>query len=104
MDQLRNAHNFVRAVGDGAARHCTDAPSKAAVCKMKTLDVSRGASVDFKFAGGKGTATTDVSSYPSWDMIAAQPPDEPHGGSTPRTKPAPSRLTMLRPDFRQPLR
>jgi hypothetical protein len=72
VDQLRNARNFVRAVGDGAAGHCTDAPSKAAVCKMKTLEVSRGTSVSFKFAGGKGTATTDVSSYPSWDMIAAQ--------------------------------
>ena len=72
VDQLRNARNFVRAVADGAAGHCTDAPSKAAVCKMKTLEVSHGASVGFKFAGGKGTATTDVSSYPSWDMIAAQ--------------------------------
>jgi hypothetical protein len=72
VDQLRNARNFVRAVGDGAAGHCTDAPSKAAVCKMKTLEVSRGASVGFKFAAGKGTATTDISSYPSWDMIAAQ--------------------------------
>ena len=72
VDQLRNARNFVRAVGDGAAGHCTDAPSKAAVCKMKTLEVSRSSSVTFKFAGGKGTATTDVSSYPSWSMIATQ--------------------------------
>ena len=72
VDQLRNARNFVRAVGDGAAGHCTDAPSKAAVCKMKTLEVSRGSSVNFTFAGGKGTATTDVSSYPSWSMIATQ--------------------------------
>lgn len=72
VDQLRNARNFVRSVADGAAGHCTDAPSKAAVCKMKTLEVTRGASPDFKFSGNKGTATTDVSSYPSWDMIAKQ--------------------------------
>lgn len=72
VDQLRNLRNFVRAAGDGAAGYCTDAASKAAVCKMKTMEVSRGASPAFKFAAGKGVVTTDVSSYPSWDMIAAQ--------------------------------
>lgn len=72
VDGLRTARNFVKAVGEHAPGYCTDAPSKAAVCKLKTVEVSKGNSAAFQFTAGKGVVTTDSSSYPSWDMITAQ--------------------------------
>ena len=72
VDQLYTARNFVRTIGEKAPGYCSDAPSKAAVCKLKTIEVVKGTEVVFKFAGGKGTAVTDDSSSPSWDMVAAQ--------------------------------
>ena len=71
-DELRQITNVSKAIAQGAAAHCTDAASKAAICKMKSLEISRGTSTDFKFSGGKGVATSDSSSSASWDMIVAQ--------------------------------
>jgi len=72
VDQLRQVRNAAGNIVDGAPKHCNDAPSKAAVCKLKTLDFARTGTTAFKFAAGKGVITFDDSSYPSWDMLAAE--------------------------------
>ncbi len=67
-DELFKIKHFATMITENSAPYCSDAASKAAVCKLKTIEFSKG-STDFKFAGGKGTATTDGTSTPSWDMI-----------------------------------
>jgi hypothetical protein len=72
VDELRQITHAARAITEGAPRHCSDAPSKAAICKLKTAEFSRGATPEFKFAGGKGSIVSDTSSYPSWDMMTRE--------------------------------
>ena len=68
-DELMNVRNFANAISEGAKPYCSDAPSKAAICKMKSIEFSNTGEPTFTFKGGKGVATADSSSYPSWDMI-----------------------------------
>ena len=72
VDHLRQVRHAASAIIDNAPRYCTDAPSKTAVCKLKTLEFARTGTTAFKFAAGKGTITLDESSYPSWDMLTAE--------------------------------
>jgi hypothetical protein len=72
VDYLRQVRYAAGTIIDNAPRYCNDAPSKAAVCKLKTLEFARTGTTAFKFAAGKGTITLDESSYPSWDMLAAE--------------------------------
>ncbi|MES2947366.1 MAG: hypothetical protein V4858_02385 [Pseudomonadota bacterium] len=71
-DELGQIRNFANAIKEKAPGYCSDAPSKAAVCKLKTIEFSRAASPTFKFSSGKGIATSDSSSYPSWDMVVRE--------------------------------
>ena len=68
-DELRNIKNFANSIRDGAKSYCSDAGSKAAICKLKTIELSKSTEATFKFKDGKGTATADSSSTPSWDMM-----------------------------------
>ena len=72
VDHLRQVRYSAGTIIDNAPRYCNDAPSKAAVCKLKTLEYARTGTTAFKFAAGKGVITLDESSYPSWDMLAAE--------------------------------
>ena len=72
VDHLRQVRYAAGTIVDNAPRYCNDAPSKAAVCKLKTLEFARTGTTTFKFAAGKGVITFDESSYPSWDMLTAQ--------------------------------
>jgi hypothetical protein len=72
VDHLRQVRYTAGNIIDNAPRYCNDAPSKAAVCKLKTLEFARTGTTAFKFAAGKGSITLDDSSYPSWDMLAAE--------------------------------
>ena len=66
LNQIRNVSNSIsREVG----KYCTDKESKQAVCKMKTLKVSKAEETEFKFSGSTGSAFTDGHSYVSFDMI-----------------------------------
>lgn len=56
-------------IKEGAESYCSDAGSKAAMSNLKTIEFSKGSDVTFTFKDGKGTATADSSSYPSWDMV-----------------------------------
>lgn len=72
VPQLRQIRHSAGMIIDNAPRYCNDASSKAAVCKLKTLEYARTGTTAFKFAAGKGVITLDESSYPSWDMLAAE--------------------------------
>lgn len=72
VDHLRQVRYAAGTIVDNAPRYCSDAPSKAAVCKLKALEFARTGTTAFKFAAGKGVITLDESSYPSWDMLAAE--------------------------------
>ncbi len=72
VDHLRQVRYAAGTIIDNAPRYCSDAPSKAAVCKLKTLEFARTGTTAFKFAAGKGSITLDESSYPSWDMLTAE--------------------------------
>lgn len=68
-DALYKVKYFAEAIKDGAPAYCTDAASKVAMCKLKSIEVSKSSAADFKFSGGKGVATTDNSANPSWEMV-----------------------------------
>jgi hypothetical protein len=70
--EMRTSKYVCGSITDEAEKYCTDAESKAAMCKMKTLDLVKGAETKFTFGGGKGTATTDGQSYVHWDMITRE--------------------------------
>jgi hypothetical protein len=68
-DELFKIKYFAQAIKDGAPAYCTDAATKAAMCKLKSIEIQKTATADFKFSGGKGVATTDSSANPSWEMV-----------------------------------
>lgn len=70
--EMRTSKHVVGSITDGAAAFCSDAPSKKAVCQMRTLDLAKTAETKFSFKAGKGTAATDGNSYVSWDMITKE--------------------------------
>ena len=69
VNELWLIKRFANSIKDGAEPYCSDAASKAAMCNLKTIEFSKGSDVTFEFKDGKGTATSDSSSYPSWDMV-----------------------------------
>jgi hypothetical protein len=69
VDHMRQVRHFANSITEKAGGYCTDAPSKAAICQMKSLSVSRASSANFTFSDGKATANTDESSFPHWDMM-----------------------------------
>ncbi len=71
-DELRKINQLASQFTDNVGRYCNDAPSKAAICKMKTVEVSKANETTFKFSNGKGIATTEGTSVPSWDMITRE--------------------------------
>jgi hypothetical protein len=69
MDDLRGARHIADAVAKGAEAYCTDAPSKKAICQMKTLTIAKAKPAGFTFKDGAGTATTDGQASCSWQQI-----------------------------------
>jgi hypothetical protein len=69
---MRPIKSIAEHVAEGAVGHCTDAASKKALCQMKSLALSKAAETTFTFKNGKGIATTDGQSSPSWDMFIAE--------------------------------
>jgi len=69
---MKQAKYIVEEVSTGATKYCTDADSKAAVCKMKSLELAKGSESKFTFSGSHGVAMTDGQMNPSFDMITAQ--------------------------------
>lgn len=71
VDQMRQIKNFLNSITSDAAAYCKDDASKKAISALKTVTVSRTSSAGFEFSGGKGTATTDESSFPHWGMMTS---------------------------------
>lgn len=69
LNEMWLIKRFANSIKEGAESYCSDAGSKAAMGNLKTIEFSKGSDVSFTFKDGKGTATADSSSYPSWDMI-----------------------------------
>ena len=69
LNELWLIKRFANSITEGAPPYCSDEATKAAMCTLKTIEFSKGSDVSFEFKDGKGTATADSSSYPSWDMI-----------------------------------
>jgi hypothetical protein len=71
-DDMTSARNIVNTVEENVKAYCTDGDSKAALCKMKTLDVMFGENATFTFKGSVGTVTTYGITAPSWDMLTRE--------------------------------
>ena len=71
-EELANVKRLVETISSGAAGYCNSKESKAALCKMKKIDVAKGADVGVTFSGGKVKAVVTAQSYPSFDMITEQ--------------------------------
>ncbi len=71
-DDLYNAKHFAEEISENVGGYCTDKESRAAMCKLKTVSVRKGAEAAFAFKGGAGTAIVDNSAIPSWDMITRE--------------------------------
>jgi hypothetical protein len=69
---MRQVKYIVEDITTGAPKYCTDAESKKAVCKMKSLEIAKGSESKFTFSGGRGVASTDGQMNPSFDMIATE--------------------------------
>jgi hypothetical protein len=67
-DHLSLVRNMADSIESGV-KYCTDAASKQAVCKMKTVELKLGKETGFSFAGSHGAAVTDGTAYPTFDMM-----------------------------------
>ncbi len=68
-DQIVFARYIADEVSNGVARYCTDAGSRKALCRMKTLKIAAASQSSFAFDDGTGTATTNGRAHPSWDTM-----------------------------------
>src|SRR5262249_18771619 len=68
-DQIVFARYIADEVSSGAPRYCTDADSRRALCRMRTLKIAAASQPSFTFDDGVGTATTNGRGNPSWDTI-----------------------------------
>lgn len=71
-DDMYQVKHIAESVTDGAPKHCTDAESKKAICKMKSLKLAKAAEAKFTFSGSAGIATTDGQSSTTFDMMSAE--------------------------------
>jgi hypothetical protein len=72
VDEMRQVSGFVNQITSSAASYCKDSGTKKVMAKLKVLEISKSKQVTVKFSGDKAVATTDESSYPSWDMLARE--------------------------------
>jgi len=68
-DEISFARYIAEDVSHGAAHYCTDAGSRKALCRMKTLKIAADSISAFHFDDGVGVATTNGHGQPSWDTI-----------------------------------
>jgi hypothetical protein len=69
MDELRGARYIAQHIAEGAQKYCTDAPSKRAICQLKTLTLTKAKPAGFSFNSGAGVASTDGQQSCSWEQI-----------------------------------
>jgi hypothetical protein len=69
VDHLRKVNHMVSSISDKAPTYCNDGPSKAAICKMKTLELARTKETTITYANGKMVLTTEGESTYGWDHM-----------------------------------
>lgn len=69
MDELRGAKHIAEHITEGVEKYCTDAPSKKAICQLKTLTLTKAKPAGFTFNAGAGVASTDGQQSCSWEQI-----------------------------------
>ena len=69
IDEMVSARYIADEVSTGAAKYCTDAGSRKAMCQMKTLRLASASHPTFTFDAGVGIATTNGEHHATWDMI-----------------------------------
>ena len=72
MDDMAQAKRVAEDVKSNAAGYCTDADSKKAICKMKSLEIGKTTETKFSMSGSRGVATTDGTSYPTFSMMTQE--------------------------------
>ena len=72
MDELRSAKHMAEHITEGVESYCTDAPSKKAICQMRTLTFTKGKPAGFTFKSGAGVATTDGQTSCGWEQITRE--------------------------------
>ena len=68
VDDMSQARYMAETVTAGAPKYCTDAPSKKAVCQLKTLTLAKSKKVEFTFNAGAGVMTTDGQGHAGWTI------------------------------------
>jgi hypothetical protein len=58
-DEIHGAAHVASNLAEGIVKYCNDAPSKKAMCQLKSLTISVSKPAGFTFKDGKGVATTD---------------------------------------------
>jgi hypothetical protein len=58
-DEIHGAAHVASNLAEGIVKYCSDAPSKKAMCQMRSLTISASKNPGFTFKDGKGLATTD---------------------------------------------
>ena len=69
LEEIRYARYTADEVSNGAPKYCTDAPSRKAMCQMKTMHIASATHATFTFDAGVGIATTDGRYHVKWDTI-----------------------------------
>ena len=68
MDELRSVKHMAKNFTEGIDKYCTDAPSKKAVCQLRTLTFTKGVA-GFTFKAGAGVAMTDGQTSTLWEQV-----------------------------------
>lgn len=69
LDEIRYTRYTADEVSTGVAYYCTDAPTRKAMCQMKTLRIASATRASFTFDAGVGIATTNGQHHVMWDEI-----------------------------------
>ncbi|HET9993110.1 MAG TPA: hypothetical protein VFQ65_31460 [Kofleriaceae bacterium] len=68
-DELLGAKHIAEHLKEGVEKYCTDAPSKKAMCQMRTLEIVKAKPTSFTFKNGVGTCTDDGQETCAWEQM-----------------------------------
>lgn len=71
-DKMEQSVYQLQSYAEEAKKYCTDADSKKAVCKIKTIEIKLGKESKVSFASGKATVESDGSSAYGFEAVAKE--------------------------------
>jgi hypothetical protein len=72
VGKLQKVKYIADSFPDGVTKQCTDDASKAAMCKLKTIDIKMADKSDFMYSNGHATFATDGTSAFTFDKLASE--------------------------------